>query len=398
MARYQTVRNLARWNVEAMQDGGLRRPYAFIARGSAVGFVDEVAQSIALDGAANDALAQPGHHILSDIKPRTKPADSLSLKSLYWSVQYHDPHAWGGVRARTLLAERGGITWHSLPDDPALPALATLADLPGRWVILRYVPFRRVTLLHQPPGAQPRIVKVKRQDRALDAAHRLCRVGEALLDLPGFRIPRLIENPQDGVFALSVLPGRPLCLPSAPQDAMPLLRRIGQLHATLHDAPASALPAEEVPSAADELETAAQLCPDLIPKLAALASHLRHRPDPAPQALCHGDLALDQFLMTSDSLSLVDFDRSHAGDPAADIARFVVHLSEQATGMLPPKAAITAYAQGYAERRALPDANHLAWHLANAAVARVMIRIRKDQVDLDALSGMLEIGNIEVTA
>lgn len=398
MARYQTLRNLARRNDEAMQDDGLHRPYAFIARGSAVGFVYDVARFIADDGAAGEALAQPDHHILSDIKPRTKPADSLSIKSLYWSVQHHDPQAWGGLRARTLLAERGGMAWHSLPDDPALPALATLAAVPGRWAVLRYVPFRRATLLHQPPGAPPRIVKVKRPERALDAAHRLRCVGEALLDLPGVRIPRLIQDPQDGVFAFSFLPGRPLGLPSTPQDAVPLLRRIGQLHATLHDAPASALPTEEVPSAADELETAAQLCPDLIPKLASLAARLRQRPDPTSKALCHGDLALDQFLMQGDALSLVDFDRCHAGDPAADIARFVVHVAEQATGNLSPTAAIDAYAQGYAERRALPDADHLAWHLANAAAARVMIRIRKDQVDTKALSGMLEMGNIQVTA
>ena len=93
MARYQTHRNLARRIDEAMQDEGLHRPYAFVSRGSAVGFLGNVARRIAEDWAAGEALAQPDHHILSDIKPRTKPADSLSIKSLYWSVQHHDPLA-----------------------------------------------------------------------------------------------------------------------------------------------------------------------------------------------------------------------------------------------------------------------------------------------------------------
>jgi len=392
MARHQISGNLACRSDGALRDDGLPRPYAFVARGSAAGFVDDVAQCIATDGIARAAVAQPGHQVMSDIKARTRPADSLSIKSLYWSVQNRDPAVWGGLRARTLRAERGGIEWHSLPEDPALPALAGLAAIPGRWAVLRYVPFRRATLLHQALGGQACIVKVKRPDRAVDAAHRLRCVAEALKPLPEIGIPTLLQEPQDGVFSFSFRPGRPLALPPSPDRATALLRRIGQMHAALHDTPATALPMEEVPSAAEELETAAQLCPSFIPRLAMLAARLRQRPEPGVSALCHGDLALDQFLMEGEALSLVDFDRSHAGDPAADVARFMVHLAEQALGLLPRALALEAYLQGYAERRALPASEPLGWHLANAAAARVMIRIRKDQVDPRAMSEILDLG------
>ena len=353
------------------------KPYAFLPEGSARRFIDRIAAEIAGDARALALLERPGARVTSDLKARVKSRGTPLVKGLYWSVQCPDPSAWGGLRARTLIAGLDRLDWLDLPTDPKLPALPRLRTSAGVWKILRYIPLRRMTLWHQPAVGPARIIKVKRTDRAADAAHRLALASAATQDGFGFTVPRLLETVPDGAFALSLCPGTALGT-GLPGDAGVTLRAIGRMHASLHRCSAPGLPPEDRP--ANPLPLITALCPDL--SLSDLAHQLQDRPARSAPVLCHGDFALDQILLGPDGLALVDFDRCHAGDAAADIARFLVNLAEAPCPGPTAAQARTAYLAGYAEVREPPDPARLNWHLAEAVANRILVCLRKDQPHL----------------
>lgn len=354
------------------------RPYAFLATGSAGRLMDRVARAIADDAPAQALLSNRQAQIMSDIKTRVKSSGSPAIKSMYWSVRCPDPDVWGGMRARTLVAGPDLMDWLDLPQDPALPMLAAFRSMPGLCQVLRYVPLRRATLLHRPATGPARIVKVKRPDRAADAARRLAAANMALGTAQAFTIPRLLDTHPDGTLVLSLCPGTSLGTGLA-RNGTGLLRRIGRMHAALHACPPAALPHEQPGDATDSLALTAALRPGLIPALIPLTHLLRDRPAPSDPVLCHGDLGFDQMLLDGDSLSLVDFDLCHAGEAAADIARFLVVLTEAPPPGLTAAVAEAAYLGGYAETRALPAPARLHWFRTEALAARLLICLRKDQ-------------------
>jgi Ser/Thr protein kinase RdoA (MazF antagonist) len=269
------------------------------------------------------------------------------------------------------------MDWLELPTDPELPALPRLQASAGEWRVLRFVPLRRMTLWHQPPSGPARIVKLKRPDRAADAAHRLALAFAATNRRPGIAMPRLLKTSPDGAFALPLCPGTPLGA-GLPCDAATTLRAIGRMQATLHRCSPTGLPPDDPPL--HPLPLIAALCPGL--PLSDLADQLRHRPAPSALVLCHGDFALDQILLGPDGLSLVDFDHCHRGEAAADIARFLVTLAEAPPPGLTAAQAGPAYLAGYAEIREPPNPALLDWHFAEAVANRILVCLRKDQPHL----------------
>lgn len=364
------------------------RPYAFLTDGSPGRFMDDIALAISSDAQAQKLLSNPQAEVVSDLKARVKSSGKPVVKALYWSVRCRDPGAWGGITARTLLADPGRMDWIDLPHDPALLALADLHTEPGHWQILRYVPLRRATLLHQPASGPPVIIKVKRPDRAADAASRLTAAQAALGQFPGFAIPRLLDTRADGTFALSLCRGTPLSA-GFPDDAPGLMRRIGQMHASLHRTVPVGLPPGRHSPAADILDLAAALRPALCRFLAPVTRLLRSRPRPSAPVLCHGDLGFDQILHENGVLSLVDFDLCHAGEAAADIAHFLVALAGNPPPGLPAAVAEAAYLDGYAELRALPDWDRLHWFRTEAVAARLLVCLRKDQAQPQQVARLL---------
>lgn len=364
------------------------RPYAFLTDGSPGQFMDHVAVAIASDAKAMELLSNPQAEIVSDVKARVKSSGKPVVKTLYWSVRCHDPGAWGGMQARTLLADPDRMDWIDLPYDPALPALANLQAESGHWQVLRYVPLRRATLLHRPASGPPVIIKVKRPDRAADATGRLTAAQAALGQFPGFGVPRLLDTRIDGTFALSQCLGTPLSA-GFPDDVPDLMRRIGQMHACLHRTVPVGLPQGCHSPAADILDLAAALRPALCRPLAPLRWLLRSRPRPSAPVLCHGDLGFDQILHENGVLSLVDFDLCHAGEAAADIAHFLVALAGNPPPGLPAAVAEAAYLDGYTELRALPDWDRLHWFRTEAVVARLLVCMRKDQAQPQQVARLL---------
>ena len=304
-----------------------RRPYGFITDASAARFMDGIAGRITIDPAAQASPGRPDVTVKSDLKARVKSTGRVAIKSLDWSVRCPDPGVFGGLRARTLLAWPERMHWIDLPDDPALPALASLANQKGQWQMLRYVPLRRATLLHHSRDRAPHIVKVKRPDRAREAGFRPLAAQAALGASPGFGMPHLQALDAAGCLRISLCPGTPLS-GGFPADLRATLRRIGDLHARLHDA-----------------------------------------------------------------LSLVDFDLCHAGDAAADIARFLVSLPDDLAANADRAVCQEAYLQGYHDRRVLPDAETLRWHRAQAVAKRLLVYLRKDQANpsrIDRLVAQIE--------
>lgn len=355
----------------------LPRSYAFVSAGAAGRFVDAFHTAITADGPASAALCHPQAQILSDLKARVKSNGHPQIKSAYWSVRCPDPDIWGGLRGRTLVATPDRLVWHDLPQDPALVPLADLQAQPGDWLMLRHIPLRRATLLHRPPNDRARIVKVKRPDRALDAANRLAAVQAAVAGHGDFAVPDLLAVDPAGTFTQSICPGCPITPGIAPPTPA-LLRRIGRLLGQLHLCPADGLPAQAPPVAADTIAIVAALHPALAEALPPIGPTLANPPPPTAQVLCHGDFGFDQILQDGQRLSLVDFDRAHRGEAAADIARFLVLLAERPLRSLPPQAAECAFLGGYAECRPLPAPAPLAWFLAQAALERLHVLLRKD--------------------
>lgn len=353
------------------------KPYAFLAAGSTGRRISAITAAIHADARAATLLADPQATIMSDVKLRLKASGSPVVKSLYWSVQRPNPQVWGGAEVRTLVAGEDGLIWCDWLDDPGLPGLRALPSEGKAWRLLRYIPERRATFWVGSSSGPARIVKVKRADRAHDAAHRLAVVNAALAQVKGVQVPRLLSPAQDGVFSLSICPGT-VFGQGAWADARTILHRIGQVHGRLHNASPRGLPQDPHAPALKSLALIAALCPAVRPVLAQVADFLMDAPPPAAPVLCHGDLAPDQILSDGTTISLVDFDRAHAGDAAMDIARFLVALADQPLAGLDIATAQNSYLSGYAEMRPLPQTRRLQWCLAEVAVARLLVLLRKD--------------------
>ncbi len=366
------------------------RPYDFLTTGTAGRFINKACDAIAKDSALRDMLSHPQAQILSDLKARVKSSGKPLVKALYVSVRCPDASRFGGVRIRTLHATPDGMDWLEVPQDPALSPLTDLQARPGDWQMLRYIPLRRATLLYRAPNGPAEIIKVKRPDRATDAAQRLATVHAATTGLPGIAVPSLVAVDPRGTFTQSLCFGCPIEPRVAPPDPA-LLRRIGRLHAQLHLTPASGLPLETEDDPQDNLTLITALRPDLAADLRPAHRALRHRPAPSDPVLCHGDFGYGQILQNGAELALVDFDRAHLGEAAADMARFLVLLAETPLRGHPTQTAESAYLAGYAELRPLPEAPRLGWFIAQAAIARLLVRLRKDAAHPQPMARLLAL-------
>jgi aminoglycoside phosphotransferase (APT) family kinase protein len=151
------------------------------------------------------------------------------------------------------------------------------------------------------------------------------------LSASGLPIPRLLDyvehdtgDRREAWLVMSRLEGRPLWSEMRKGGAVEragLLTRVGALLKRLHQTPAPASFSAEAPWIDRKLAEARQnlaWCDGTVDLLADLH---RRRPEPVPEALIHGDLALDNVLLAADgALSLVDWAGADRGDPRNDLA------------------------------------------------------------------------------
>lgn len=109
-------------------------------------------------------------------------------------------------------------------------------------------------------------------------------------------------------------------------------RAMGLALAALHALPAPALACRPIGAHLDSARETAGTVGALDPALGdealrVLEALMRRAGDAAgAPALAHGDCHPGQVLATPDRVVLLDFDRSHIGDPAADLGNYLAHL------------------------------------------------------------------------
>ena len=99
-----------------------------------------------------------------------------------------------------------------------------------------------------------------------------------------------------------------------------LLRRVGALLKRLHETPAPAFFASETSWVERKVAEARESLAWCEGSADLLADLDRRRPTPVPEVFIHGDLALDNVLVTEDALGLVDWPGGDLGDPRYDLA------------------------------------------------------------------------------
>ena len=106
-----------------------------------------------------------------------------------------------------------------------------------------------------------------------------------------------------------------------PDKAIPLAREFAHLHLKLHSARTSDLPSQKL-----SLERCISRAPMLTAEAKETALRLlRDLPD--GDAICHGDLHLNNVMMSSTGMVVIDWDNARRGNPLADVARSVLLLN-----------------------------------------------------------------------
>ncbi len=111
------------------------------------------------------------------------------------------------------------------------------------------------------------------------------------------------------------------------------VKTAGRALAALHDLKSANVPPREfdsiVGAALDNTGTMSNLMPELAGEIKELSESLQSMAENlngASPTLVHGDFHPEQLLVRGEEIILLDFDRSYAGDPGADLGNYCAHL------------------------------------------------------------------------
>lgn len=161
------------------------------------------------------------------------------------------------------------------------------------------------------------------------AAALTARLFLEFADHPWLRTPRpIVHLPDQETTLVADLGGR------TPDADRPDVRAAGRALAALHTARNHELPSLTAEALAAELADTLALTTGVAPDLEAGAAALMKALEPGLAAMIgcddpgfvHGDFHPLQLLELPDGAAVLDFDRSHAGDPAADLGNYRAHL------------------------------------------------------------------------
>ncbi|MEZ4416591.1 MAG: aminoglycoside phosphotransferase family protein [Gemmatimonadota bacterium] len=261
---------------------------------------------------------------------------------------------------------------------------AGLSSEASRVVVVSYRPERRAVLRLDPvfenSGSRGPSLFLRMHadpsgaDRAVACEHALAAAG---LDAP-----RPLGRPRPDLAVESGCSGVPVG--SAAVTNLQLMRALGRLLARVHaiEPPAALedLPIDTVP---DQARRCAADLERVHPGLGAWALSCVECLGPAPgsseRVLLHGDLHLGQVLIDGARLTLVDWDRGCAGDPAYDLGTLAAHLYYAHGRRVDP--AFQEVVHGYRDAGRHVDEEKLRWHHAQALLRLVNTPFRSLRPD-----------------
>lgn len=178
-------------------------------------------------------------------------------------------------------------------------------------------------------GEAPCVIKRCRNPIYLEWLTREHRVLQALAG-SGLPMPRLLDYAQvdndkghEAWLVMSRLEGRPLwneILRANSHQRARWLEQVGELLKQLHATPVPIGLRSESPWIDRMLAEAQQNLAWCDGTAELLADLHRRRPEPVPEVLIHGDLALDNVLVAAgDTMSLIDWSGGAQGDPRCDL-------------------------------------------------------------------------------
>lgn len=252
--------------------------------------------------------------------------------------------------------------FYAFPNDPGMPGLRlvgdrkrlrrflapALAEYPvAHWrlsdsrlhfEVVRFKPGRRAVVrvetraVHRTTGERRPIVVWLRVYSGNDAgrvARRSSELEAAYDRGTGPRVARVLTWDEAlGIVVCEPLPGLHPSEASSPEVMAAIGRSLARLHTTPGvDAPTRGVTAllDDAAAAADAL---ARVAPERLADITRIHAAIRNSApcDPREPRLVHGDLHLDQILLHHGQVAFLDFDRSYAGDPLADVGNLLAHL------------------------------------------------------------------------
>jgi Ser/Thr protein kinase RdoA (MazF antagonist) len=199
----------------------------------------------------------------------------------------------------------------------------------------------------------------------------------------GMPCPQLLAQISESLSVESAIPGQPLDLDGV--DAAMRIEAAGEMLGRLHEVQGRLEASDRVPS--HELDRCRQAVADLhgldhesAIRAAEVTGHLaRTAPAVRESAMLHGDFHPGQILFDGDAAALVDFDRSHRGQAAYDLANFEAHLF--VNGHSRARELSESLKRGYGRVRTVPDEPTLDWHLACALLSMASTPFRELKPD-----------------
>jgi Ser/Thr protein kinase RdoA (MazF antagonist) len=308
-----------------------------------------------------------------------------------------------GLPATALDPGRDTVWW-SFPNDRRLVGLDAVLDparLPlalrsgaGDWsesAVVQYAPGQSVTMRALDPAGQClAFVKCYAPD-TLDVtqlAARYDRVASRLRTAdPTLRSPRALAHCcERHLLLLEPMPGQSW-LRLDRSSAVDAMRRLGRAIAVVHATPLGdgAATGTRRFGRLDlaRVTEAGVLISQARPEVATAARRLTDRlacdpPEPQEQVLLHGDCHPGNVLVTSEGVCLIDFDQAGTGPAAADIGSLLARLTDGAilgeSDLDRTALMASAFLEGYAQIRPLPDDDTLRWYTAAALVGERGVR------------------------
>ena len=363
----------------------------------------DLLSTFTVDGAAVDACVQRRVKYRIGESLRVVYDVSVGGRSLVMSARtFADSEAvFAAIAPTAPIGSMPGVAhdaatssvWWTLPNDRRMRNLGTLLDAPARVRDASGVDWHRAELVEYAPerSATARVVdaagrttgyaKAYRDRDPLELTESYNRVEAALAGVAGVRTPRVVGcSPTDGIIVLEPMPG----ISWTELDAGEMhaaMSRFGAAIAHAHGLPTEhgrgpfgRYPISRVRNSADLVATAR-------PDLAAAAARIRDLlgdgpPVTGPSVSLHGDVHSNNVLFDGDVVAMIDFDQGGSGPAAADLGSLLSTLL--AGKVLHPERAVdglgTAFLDGYATVRELPDPAELRWYTAAAFVAERAIR------------------------